>query len=662
MKIVYGVWGDRVIDNRHLPMDKIPDEPVFDGLDISKKGKKTLAFVAWNGFLIFDESVDLIDLMRKYVEIIQKDVSCGKCTPCRLGTKVAMDVLMRIVEGVGRENDLKILERMAELTYDGSMCELGHTSLIPLGKALIHFRDIFLASLKTKNQIDTLDYRWKVTAPCIEACPIQIDIPQYIEYIKRGYYSLSLLTIQEKNPLSSICGRICVAFCEHACRRKQIDSPIAIKHLKRFVSDWVYELEKKDPYKDLSKEPPKGKKVAIVGAGPAGLTAAHFLLKKGYDVHIFEATDRIGGMMMWGIPEFRLPEEVIKRDVRLIEDLGAEIHYNKVLGRDITIKGLKEQYDALFISIGAKRTRRLNIPGEEDNPKGYYEALEFLKRYNNDEPLYLGKRAIVVGAGNVAMDCCRSLKKLGVDEVLVVYRRTENEMPAHREEYEAAIREGVKFQFLVNPTRIIVKDGKIVGVELVKMKLGEPDSSGRRRPEVVEGSEFVVDTDMLIPAIGQQIDLSWLDNEKELNIKKTKWNTISVDKDTLMTDEKGVFAGGDCVLGPATLIEAAAQGERAATYIDQYLRDGKFKIEDSQIISDMLKDTGLFKEAQFVDYFESEINKKMLIEETPLIIKKKSDPENIIITPMDAITDADRCLRCYKVILVGFDKGGNGND
>ncbi len=262
----------------------------------------------------------------------------------------------------------------------------------------------------------------------------------------------------------------------------------------------------------------------------------------------------------------------------------------------------------------------------------------------------------------MAMDCCRSLKKLGVDEVLVVYRRTENEMPAHREEYEAAIREGVKFQFLVNPTRIIVKDGKIVGVELVKMKLGEPDSSGRRRPEVVEGSEFVVDTDMLIPAIGQQIDLSWLDNEKELNIKKTKWNTISVDKDTLMTDEKGVFAGGDCVLGPATLIEAAAQGERAATYIDQYLRDGKFKIEDSQIISDMLKDTGLFKEAQFVDYFESEINKKMLIEETPLIIKKKSDPENIIITPMDAITDADRCLRCYKVILVGFDKGGNGND
>ncbi len=662
MKIIYGVWGDTVFDHRDLPMEEIPDYPMFENIGQYEPGKDTKAFIAWNGFLVFDKQVDLIDVMRKYIEIIQKHVSCGKCVSGRLGTKVAMDVLMRIVEGLGRERDLDILERMVELTYNASMCELGHTSLIPLGKALEHFKDIFRASLKTRNEIETLDYRWKVTAPCIEACPIQIDIPQYIEYIKRGYYSLSLLTIQEKNPLSSICGRICVAYCEHACRRQQIDSPVAIKHLKRFVSDWIYELEKKDPYKELAKKPPKGKKVAIVGAGPSGLTAAHFLLKNGYDVDIYEATDRIAGMMTWGIPDFRLPKDVVRRDVRLIEDLGANIFYNKTLGKDFTLQELKQKYNAIFVGIGAKKTRRLGIPGEDQNPKGYYEGLEFLKKYNSNEPIFKGKKAVVVGAGNVAMDCCRTAKKIGVSEVLVVYRRTEKEMPAHKEEYEAALREGVKFEFLVNPVEIIIENNKIKGIKCIKMQLGEPDSSGRRRPEPVPGSEFVIDADMLIPAIGQLIDLSWLDKEKGLNIEKTRRNTIVVDMETLMTGEEGIFAGGDCVLGPATLIEAAAHGERAAYYIDQYLTYGNFRIHDSQKISNLLKNTGLFKEAQFVDFFESEINKKVLMEETPLIIKKKADPENITITPLDAVTDADRCLRCYKVILVGLEKGGEDND
>jgi len=657
MKIIYGVWGDTVIDHRDLPLEKIPDYPMFDGICEYESDKKTMAFVAWNGFLVFDKRVDLIDVMRKYIEIIQKEVSCGKCISGRLGTKVAMDVLMKVVEGMGRERDLDILENMVDLTYNASMCELGHTSLIPLGKALRHFKDIFKSSLKVRNEIDTLDYRWKVTAPCIEACPIQIDIPQYIEYIKRGYYTLSLLTIQEKNPLSSICGRICVAYCEHACRRRQIDSAIAIKHLKRFVSDWVYEPEKKDPYKELPKSPPKGKKVAVIGAGPAGITAAYFLLKKGYDVDIYEATDRVGGMMVWGIPGFRLPKDVVKRDIRLVEDLGAKIFCNKELGRDFTLKELKEKYDAVFIGIGAKKTRRMGIPGEDENPEGYFEGLEFLKKYNKNESIYIGKKAVVVGAGNVAMDCCRTAKKLGVEEVIVVYRRTEKEMPAHEEEYEAALREGVKFEFLVNPVEVITEQGKVKGVKCIKMRLGEPDNSGRRRPEPIEGSEFIIETDMLIPAIGQQIDLSWLDTEG-LNIKKTKRNTIEVDRETLMTHENGIFAGGDCVLGPATLIEAAAHGERAARYIDQYLTKGEFKIHDSQKISNLLRKTGLFKETQFVDFFESEINKKILMEETPLIIKKKSDPENITITPLDAVTDADRCLRCYKVILLGLEKGG----
>ncbi|HDM66902.1 MAG TPA: hypothetical protein ENG62_00755 [Thermoplasmatales archaeon] len=655
-KVIYGVWGDEVIDNRGKPIDEIPEYPMFESIKEFSPGNRILAFVAWNGFLVFDERVDLVDLMRKYIEIIQNEASCGSCVPGRMATKVARDILKKIVEGEGRREFLSILGDMVELTYNASMCDLGHTALIPLSKALKYFREEIEESLRVKKEMDEFPYRWKVTAPCIEACPIQIDIPRYVEFIKKGYYSLSLLTIQEKNPLASVCGRVCIAYCELACRRKNIDEPIAIKHLKRFVSDWVYELEKEDPYKKLSKKSSTGKKVAIIGAGPAGIAAACFLLREGHEVHIYEATDKIGGMMIWGIPEFRLPREVVYRDRRLIEALGAKIFCNKTLGEDIHLKDLKEKYDTIFIGIGAQKSRKLGIKGEDEKPRGYYEGLVFLRLFNSKQPIEVGRKAVVVGAGNVAMDCCRSAKRLGVEEVIVVYRRTENEMPANKEEYEAAKREGVKFMFQTNPIEVITKNGKIIGVKCVKMKLGEPDESGRRRPMPIEGSEFIIEADMLIPAVGQRVDLSWLDKEEGLKIKKTKWDTIVVDEYTLMTDEPGVFAGGDCVLGPSTFIEAEAQGERAAKFMHQYMTKGRFEVDDDIIISKILRDTGLFKEFQFVDFVEPEIDKKILMEETPLLIKKKRDPENIIITPQDAVIDADRCLRCYRVVLVVTEK------
>ena len=656
MKVIYGVWGDDVIDNRGKKLDEIPEYPMFKEIKEYSPGNRILAFVAWNGFLVFDERIDLVDLMRKYIEIIQNEASCGSCIPGRMATKVARDILKKIVEGVGREDFLSILERMVELTYNASMCDLGHTSLIPLGKVLKYFRKEIEDSLRIKKELDRFPYRWKVTAPCIEACPIQIDIPRYVEYIKKGYYSLSLLTIQEKNPLASVCGRVCTAYCELACRRKNIDEPIAIKHLKRFVSDWIYELEKEDPYKKLGKKPLTDKKVAIIGGGPAGISAASFLLREGHEVHIYESTDKVGGMMIWGIPEFRLPREVVYRDRRLIEALGAKIFCNKTLGRDVYIMDLKKKYDTIFIGIGAQRSRKLGIKGEEKHPKGYYEGLIFLRKFNSKQPIEIGRKAVIVGAGNVAMDCCRSAKRLGIEEVIVVYRRTEREMPANKEEYEAARREGIDFMFETNPIELIIEDDKIIGVKCIKMKLGEPDESGRRRPIPIEGSEFIIEADMFIPAVGQIVDLSWIDREKDLKIKKTKWNTIAVDEYTLMTDEPSVFAGGDCVLGPSTFIEAEAQGERAAKFMHQYMMKGEFEVDDNIIISRILRDTGLFKEFQFVDFVEPEIDKKILIEETPLLIKKKRDPENIIITPQDAVIDADRCLRCYKVVLVATEK------
>ncbi len=655
-KVIYGAWGDEVVDNRGKNLADVEPHPRFRNLEFYEPGNRLLALVGWNGFYVLDERVDIIDMLRQYLEIIQKEVSCGKCIPGRMGTKVALDILKRIAEGRGEYLDIERLERLRELTYNCSMCEVGHTSMIPLHKVMVHFPEYLRRSVERWTPVQKVAYHWKVTAPCIEACPVHIDIPKYIEYIKQGYYTLSLATIQERNPLAAICGRVCVRYCEFACRRSRIDNPVSIKHLKRFVAELTYAHEHEDVYKEIPKMPPSGKKIAIVGAGPAGLAAAYYLLKRGHEVDIYEASDRPGGMMVWGIPPFRLPRSIVKREVEVVERMGGKFFFNKRLGKDFTLTELKQKYDAIFVAIGAQLPRKMNIPGEDPKPLGYYTGLEFLKRYNSGQELYLGKRAVVVGGGNVAMDCCRTAKRLGVEEVTVVYRRTEAEMPADKEEYEAARKEGIKFIFLANPVEILVENGRVVGVKCVRMKLGEPDASGRRRPEPIPGSEFVIETDLIIPAIGQKVDTSWLEYEEGLNISLTRWGTIKVDPVTLMSDELGIFAGGDCVLGPATLIEAEAAGMKVALYIDQFVKTGKIEVPDEERLSLILRETGLYKEEQLIDFVTPEFGEKLLVEKTPLQIKKELSPEEIEITPEEALLEADRCLRCYKVILVATER------
>ncbi len=655
-KVIYGAWGEEVIDNRNKNLAEVEPHPRFERLEFYEPGNRLLALMGWNGFYVLDERVDIVDMLRQYLEIIQNEVSCGKCVPGRMGTKVALDILKRIGEGGGQQIDMEKLQRLIELTYNCSMCEVGHTSMIPMQKVMVHFPEYVRSSIERQEPIKKIAYHWKVTAPCIEACPVHIDIPKYIEYIKQGYYTLSLATIQERNPLAAICGRICVRYCEFACRRSRIDNPVSIKHLKRFVAELTYEHEHEDVYKQIPKQPPSGKKIAIVGAGPAGLAAAYYLLQRGHEVDIYEASDRPGGMMVWGIPAFRLPRYIVKREVEVVERLGARFFFNKKLGRDFTLSELKKKYDAVFVAIGAQKARKLHIPGEDPPPLGYYTGLDFLRKYNNGEPLYLGKKAVVVGGGNVAMDCCRTAKRLGVEEVTVVYRRTEAEMPADKEEYRAALREGIKFIFLANPVEIIVSDGKVTAVKCIRMKLGEPDASGRRRPEPIPGSEFIIESDMIIPAIGQKVDTSWVELEEDINISLTRWGTIKVDPVTLMTDEPGIFAGGDCVLGPATLIEAEAAGMKVALYIDQFVKTGKIHVPDEERLSMILRETGLYKDEQLIDFVTPEFGEKLLVEKSPLVIKKERDPEEIEITPEDALLEADRCLRCYKVILVATER------
>ena len=394
-----------------------------------------------------------------------------------------------------------------------------------------------------------------VTARCTATCPAGINVPRYVRAIGQGKYAEALAVIREANPLPSTCGRVCFAPCEDTCRQGKESKPIAIKMLKRFVTD--IEME---PHPEKVNVSPTGKSVAIIGSGPAGLTAASFLAKMGHQVTIFEALPEPGGMMRVGIPEYRLPKDVLDRDIKPIVELGVEIRVNT---RVESLDQLFEQgYNAILVAVGAHSGIKIGVEGE-DNPR-VVDCVTLLRDVSSGKSVNLGDKVIVIGGGNAAIDASRAALRLGAKEVTIAYRRTRGEMPASAEEVEAALEERVKIDYLVAPSNIS-EDGSKLSVELIRMKLGVPDTSGRPRPEPIPGSEFAMEADFVIAAIGQNPDIP---ETFELAIKRG--NVLEVD-DSLATSREGVFAAGDAVLGPASVIEAIAQGKKAAISVDKYL-------------------------------------------------------------------------------------------
>ncbi len=404
---------------------------------------------------------------------------------------------------------------------------------------------------------------------CIDACPTHMDIPEYIKAIRENRLEDGLKILYDTNPFSESCGRVCTAHCQDVCALGHNGEPIAIRWLKRYITDQT--AERRNEILGIGKAlPEKEGTVGIIGGGPAGLTAAFYLRNYGYKVTVYEQHDKLGGMLRYGIPQYRLPKEILDREIQTILDTGVDVKYNVKVGKDITLKELKERHDALFISVGAQIGTQMPIEGI-DTP-GVLVGLEFLDQIAEGKRPDLGERVMVVGGGNTAMDVCRSSVRLGAKEVLVFYRRTEAEMPANDEEIEEAKEEGVKFEFLTAPTKIS-KKGDRLEIQCIRMQLGEPDATGRRRPIPIEGSEFTVEVDTCIMAIGQKVDSSMAD---QAEVKATRWGTFEVDPDTLQTNVKGIFAGGDCELGPDDAIHAIADGKKAAYFIDKYIsKQGK---------------------------------------------------------------------------------------
>jgi heterodisulfide reductase subunit A-like polyferredoxin len=468
------------------------------------------------------------------------------------------------------------------------------------------------------------------TPPCRASCPIHVNAQGYIALISAGKFEEALAVVREKNPFPGITGRICTHPCEEVCRRKEVERAVAIDGLKRFVSD--YEKEDKT---NLSIPEENGKKVAIVGSGPAGLLAAYDLRKMGYGVTIFEALPVAGGMLAVGIPEYRLPRSVLNEEIDYLLRMGVEIKFNTPIGKTPSLQDLKAQgYDAIFIATGAHQSRKLGLPGE--NAQGVIHAVDFLRKVALGETVKMGDRVIVVGGGNAAIDAARTAFRLGSREITLAYRRTRHEMPAQEEEIKEAEHEGIKIEYLTAPTRLILENGEIRGMACLRMALGEADESGRPRPVPISGSEFLLEADTVIPAISQSPDLSYI-TEKD-GLRTTRWGTIEADPLTLETSAKGIFAGGDAVTGPQTYIDAMAAGRKGAISIDRYLTG-----ED---LRKGREGEGTQKDHVLIDVEGYEHCERAPMFTLPLEKRRSFDEVNQGLKQEEVIREAERCLQC----------------
>ena len=507
------------------------------------------------GMVVMDEDTCMVDIARYFLSFTQSE-SCGKCVMCRLGTKQMLDILENICNGRGRLEDIDLLMELSEAVKDGSLCGLGQTAPNPVLTTIRYFRDEYEEHIK-RHHCRAAVCQGLVTAPCSHICPAGIDVPRYVRFIAEGKPAEALAVIREKIPFPAVCGLVCFHPCEAKCRRGQLDEAIAIRILKGYAAghdtgEWK---------QNIKVAPATGKRVAIIGSGPAGLTAAYYLAKLGHSVTVFEALPEPGGMMRVGIPDYRLPKDILRAEIKEIQDIGVEIRTNT--GVDSLDRLFDEGYNAIFLATGAHQGLRIGAEGE-DSPR-VIECVDFLQKVSLGKKVELGDSVAVIGGGNAAVDSARTALRLGAKEVTIVYRRTRAEMPASPEEVEEALAEGVQIYFLAAPSRITSQDSR-VELECIRMELGAIDASGRRRPEPIKGSEFTMGFDTIIAAIGQRPEIP-----RQFNLAIGRGNIIEVDPDTLTTSREGVFAGGDVVSGPASVIEAIAAGRQAAISIDKYL-------------------------------------------------------------------------------------------
>jgi NADH-quinone oxidoreductase subunit F len=521
------------------------------------------AIMGSGGCIVMDDDTCMVDVARYFLDFIQ-DESCGKCPPCRVGTKRMLEILTRICNGEGEEGDIEKLVDLGTTIQDTALCGLGQTAANPVLSTIRHFRHEYEAHIRD-HYCEAGVCSSMFTARCTNACPAQVNVPGFVSLIGEKRFGEALRLHRQRNPLASVCGRVCFHPCESKCQRASLDEPVAIRSLKRFMTEQETEVQVPEVRENAENAT---RKVAVIGSGPAGLSCAYFLARLGYEPTIFEKELSPGGMLVQAIPAYRLPREELGREITMIEGMGAKIETGKTLGRDFTLRGLKDQgYEAVFLGVGAPDGVSLGLPGEEG--EGVSEALTFLREYNVHGTTWVGKKVAVIGGGNSAIDAARTALRLGAHHVNILYRRQRAQMPAWAEEILAADEEGITLLPLTAPKEILRDDfGKVTGVLCQQMALGDYDKSGRRRPVAGRNPDFIVECDHVIAAIGQSLDAETMLGGVPVELRNG-W--FKIDRTTGATSVEWVFAGGDAVTGPASVVEAVGAGEAAAVAIDEYL-------------------------------------------------------------------------------------------
>ena len=498
-----------------------------------------------------------VDMTRAFLEMCHTH-TCGKCVPCRIGLWQLKNLLTDVLNGDATMETLDLMEELALSIMEGADCAIGYEAAHMVYKSLMGCREDYEEHVRQGRC--TCQYAQPV--PCVSLCPAHVDIPGYIALVGEGRYADAIRLIRKDNPFPTTCGFICEHPCEARCRRNIVDDAVNIRGLKRMAADYAGKV----PPPPCA--PSTGKRIAIVGGGPGGLSAAYYLQLMGHQTTVFEMLPELGGMLRYGIPNYRLPKDRLNDDINAILETGVKVEFGKRIGTDMTIQSLREEYDAVLITIGASTDKKLGIEGEHS--EGVLSAVQFLRDVGkNQNPDLTGQEVAVIGGGNVAMDAARTALRLGA-ETYIVYRRSEKELPARVEEVHHAKEEGIQFHLLRNPKEILVdENGWVKGLRVIKMELGEPDESGRRRPVEVPGSEYDLDVDTVIMALGTSPNPLISSTTKGLDVNK--WQCIIADENNGATTKEGVYAGGDAVTGAATVILAMGAGKAAAKGIDEYL-------------------------------------------------------------------------------------------
>jgi len=673
-KVYFSTWKSELINNFGKSEDAWEESAYKLPMQYSEQSDAK-AFIGWDGVALYDEDVDVVRLATEYAAQYQVySEACGRCAPGRWGGRILYDLLDKIARGEGSLSDMDHLKEVSRNMQLTSKCEIGKTVPNPLLDLMTHFEAEFLECIDeqkpSKHYHEEVGYIAKVTAPCTDACPAHVDIPAYIEGVRDLRFDDSLMATRQTMPLAHTCGRVCPHPCETECRRTNLDEPIAIMELKRLGAD--YETDHGFGFfHPAEQKPSTGKKVAVVGAGPAGLTTAYYLALEGVHCDVYEELPVLGGEVTVGVPEYRMPWDKYEKDIEAVKDLGVNFILNTRVTADM-MRQFETDYDAVMIASGTRISKKVYCDNERPEITGYWGAIDFLDRVNlyvkfgitltedqkkeyaidNEYVDLTGKTVVCVGGGFTSMDVVRCSIRAGAKRVVMLYRRDEKTIIRNTtyEEYHEAVEEGVEFIFHSAVAKMNDEENVLKSLTVDKFELVPDPEGGRPQLVKIEGASFDIECDYLIPAVSQSADLKFIPEEWELEM--TSWATLKTNGKDYMTSRKGIFASGDCEYGPMTIVNAVGQAKRGASVMARYVQTGEITLTDDEIMEDQLRKMRVYDKNEKVTGWLPGLPRERS-EVLDVDIRKVNNMEvNFGLTQEQAISEAERCMRCYYIAMV----------